>query len=62
MTKRKVCSKLGVQIHDELLIEAKKEERPVVQEILKEAMSGAADLEVPLVIDMHTGATWYDAK
>ena len=62
LTKRKLSSKLVLQIHDELLIEAKKEELPVVQEILKEAMSGAADLEVPLVIDMHTGATWYDAK
>lgn len=50
------------QVHDELLIEAKEEELPVVKKILQEEMEGAAKLAVPLTIDMHTGYTWYDAK
>ena len=49
-------------MHDELLIEAKKEELAQVEQILSEEMKGAADLAVPLEIDMHTGETWYDAK
>ena len=33
-----------------------------MEQILSEEMKGAADLAVPLEIDMHTGETWYDAK
>lgn len=55
-------SKLVLQVHDELLIETKESEVEQVKEILKEEMMGAAGLAVPLEIDMHTGASWYDAK
>ena len=55
-------SRLILQVHDELLIEAKEEELEKVKQILSEEMHGAADLAVPLEIDMHTGYTWYDAK
>lgn len=55
-------SRLILQVHDELLIEAKEEELEQVKAILSEEMHGAADLAVPLEIDMHTGKTWYDAK
>lgn len=55
-------SKLILQVHDELLIEAKEEELEQVKMILSEEMHGAAELSVPLEIDMHTGYTWYDAK
>lgn len=55
-------SKLILQVHDELLIEAKLEELEQVKAILKTEMMDAAKLEVPLEIDMHTGESWYDAK
>ena len=55
-------SRLVLQVHDELLIEAKKEEAERVRTILEEEMTGAAELAVRLEIDMHEGATWYDAK
>lgn len=55
-------SKLILQVHDELLIEADKEELETVQEILKRQMEQAADLDVPLIVDMHTGENWYEAK
>ena len=48
--------------HDELLIETAKEELEVVSRILEEEMRGAADLAVPLEVDMHTGSNWYEAK
>ena len=47
-------SRLVLQVHDELLVEAWKEELEEVQAILKECMENAATLDVPLDIDMHT--------
>lgn len=55
-------SRLLLQVHDELLIEAKIEEVERVKELLQEEMQQAAKLAVPLEVDMHTGNTWYDAK
>lgn len=55
-------SKLILQVHDELLIEADQNELEEVQEILKRQMEQAADLDVPLIVDMHTGENWYEAK
>ena len=55
-------SRLVLQVHDELLIEAYQPEIEEVKKILKEEMEQAADLKVPLEIDMHTGANWYEAK
>ncbi len=55
-------SRLVLQIHDELLIETYLPELDTVKEILQEEMEQAATLKVPLVIDMHTGTNWYDAK
>ena len=52
---RNMKSRLVLQVHDELLIETWKEEEEEVREILKEGMMHAADLSVPLEIDMHSG-------
>lgn len=59
---RGLKSELILQVHDELLIEAYEEELEQVKEILKEQMEQAADLLVPLIVDMHTGKNWYEAK
>ena len=55
-------SRLVLQVHDELLIEAYEPEVEEVKKILEEEMEHAADLRVPLEIDMHTGTNWYEAK
>ncbi len=55
-------SQLLLQVHDELLIETDKSEVEQVKGILRQEMMGAADLAVPLEIDMHAGESWYDAK
>ena len=55
-------SRLILQIHDELLVEAYEEETEQVRGILREEMMGAATLKVALEIDMHVGGSWYDAK
>ena len=54
-------SKLLLQIHDELLIEAKEEDRLAVAAILKEEMMKAANLRVKLSVEVKFGYDWYDA-
>ncbi len=55
-------SKLILQVHDELIVEAHKDEVDKVKQILSEEMQGAMELNVPLKVDMSTGHSWYDAK
>lgn len=62
LKKRDMKSRLILQVHDELLIEADKSEVEEVKAILKDKMEHAADLSVPLIADMHTGENWYEAK
>ena len=61
LKRRKMRSRLVLQVHDELLIEAAREELTEVKEILRREMESAADLKVALEIDMNTGENWYDA-
>ena len=62
LKERQMKSRLVLQVHDELLIEAYKEEVAQVEEILAYEMEHAASLLVPLEVDMHVGANWYEAK
>lgn len=62
LKKENLKSRLLLQIHDELLIEAKEDEVAEVKRILEEEMKGAASLKVALEIDMHTGKSWYETK
>ena len=62
LKKRNMKSRLILQVHDELLIEADESEVEEVKAILKDQMEHAAELSVPLIADMHTGRNWYEAK
>ncbi|MDO4339480.1 MAG: DNA polymerase I [Eubacteriales bacterium] len=62
MAQEGLKSRLVLQVHDELLIETKKEELAAVSRILEEEMKGAARLAVELEVDMHEGENWYEAK
>ena len=62
LKEKQMKSRLVLQVHDELLIETYIPELEQVEEILKEEMECAADLKVPLLVDMHTGNNWYEAK
>lgn len=55
-------SKLVLQVHDELLIEAHESEVDKVKEILATEMEQAAKLLVPLDVEMQVGKNWYEAK
>ena len=57
-----VKSRILLQVHDELVLEAVEAEIKEVSDILRTAMSGAAELAVPLAVDVHTGKNWAEAK
>ena len=61
---KKECklSRLLLQIHDELLIEAHESEKELVKIILKEEMENAASLSVTLEVSMEEGKSWYETK
>ncbi len=54
-------SRLILQVHDELIVEAPKEEAVRAAMILREEMESAVELKVPLIADASIGDTWYDA-
>ncbi|HEX9893742.1 MAG TPA: DNA polymerase, partial [Gemmatimonadales bacterium] len=51
-----------VRAHDELVLEAPEEEVDVVQEVVRGHMEGAAELGVPLRVEMGIGENWLEAK
>lgn len=55
-------SRLILQVHDELLVEAHKDEAEVVKKIMTEEMQGAANLDVPLETEVKAGNNWYEVK
>ncbi len=59
---RNLKSKLILQVHDELIIDCKKDELEEVKEILRDNMENAAQLKVPLKVDMNEGNSWYETK
>ena len=54
-------ARLVLQVHDELLIEAPKEEEERVREILHQEMMGVTDFQVAMDIDIQSGSDWYEA-
>lgn len=57
-----VKSRILLQVHDELVLETTEKERETVSKILKESMEQVAKLSVPLLIDIHSGKNWAEAK
>lgn len=62
LKKENLKSKLILQVHDELIIEAPCEEEEKAKEILKNEMENAVKISVPLEVHVAVGDTWYDAK
>jgi DNA polymerase-1 len=55
-------SKLILQVHDELIIDALKTESEKVQKLIKQQMESVAELKCQLTADVNLGMSWYDAK
>lgn len=62
LKKSKLDAKLILQIHDELLIEVKMEDREKAKDILKKSMVEAAKLSIPLEVEVSEGTNWYEVK
>ena len=62
LLKEGLKSKLILQIHDELIIDATKDECEYIKKILKEEMEKAVDLPVKLTVDVNSGKDWFDCK
>ena len=57
-----LSSKLILQVHDELIVEATESEAETVKKILSEEMENACQMKVKLKADIQSGKTWYDCK
>ncbi len=62
LKQEKLQTKLLLQVHDELIFEAPKEEVSILEKIVPEVMENAVELKVPLKVDYSYGNSWYDAK
>ena len=60
--KRKLSSKIVLQVHDEMMIEAPVEEMEEVKQIIKEQMEGAISLKIPLIAEVSEAQNWYECK
>ena len=58
----KLESRLVLQVHDEVIVEVAKEEKEAVGPLVRRALTGAAELSVPLEVSMAWGASWAEAK
>lgn len=60
--KHNIKSKMILQIHDELIFDVLKEEKDIVNDIIKDAMEGVCTWNVPLNVEISCGNNWYEAK
>ena len=62
LKREKMASKLVLQVHDELILDTPIAEEAEAKQLLKEEMENAIKLNVPLIAEVSTGKSWYDAK
>ncbi len=62
LEKEGLDARLILQVHDELIIEAREADSERAATILREEMENAVALSVPMPVDISTGKTWFDAK
>ena len=59
---RNLKSKIVLQVHDEMMIEAPTEEIEEIKNIIKEKMENAIKLKVPLIAEVSEAENWYECK
>jgi DNA polymerase-1 len=62
METAELASRLVLQVHDEVIVEMAAGEEDEVHRLTESALTGAADLKVPLTISLATGPSWAAAK
>jgi DNA polymerase-1 len=58
---RRLKARMVLQVHDELVFEVGRREADLLEELVREKMEGAAELRVPLTVDVSTGSSWAEA-
>ena len=62
LERRKLKTKMILQIHDELLFDVPSEELDLIKTLVPKIMQQAAQLDVPLIADANWGHNWYEVK
>ncbi|HEY2419827.1 MAG TPA: DNA polymerase I [Neobacillus sp.] len=62
LKEQKLKTRLLLQVHDELIFEAPKDEIEILKKLVPDVMENALELKVPLKVDYAYGPTWFDAK
>ncbi|MBW3661343.1 MAG: DNA polymerase I, partial [Gemmatimonadetes bacterium] len=62
MAEEALPARMLLTVHDELVFEVEEESTGSLAELVREEMEAAIDLDVPVVVEIGTGTTWYDAK
>ena len=62
LQKRNLQTKIVLQVHDEMMLEAPIEEKEEVKKLLQECMESATSLKVPLIAEVSEAENWYDCK
>ena len=62
LRRQRLSSRIVLQVHDELLLEVPADEEEQVKALVREAMMGAAQMAVPLEIEIQSGKSWYETK
>ncbi|TMC94782.1 MAG: hypothetical protein E6J22_04880, partial [Chloroflexi bacterium] len=62
LEKRKLKTRMILQVHDELVFEVAVEELERVKRLIKGMMEGVARLDVPIKVEMKVGRNWYEAE
>jgi len=62
LRERGLAAKMLLQVHDELVFESPADEVEVLESLVRDAMENAAELSVPLVVDVGIGKNWLETK
>jgi DNA polymerase-1 len=62
LKEEKLCARLIMQVHDELIVECPLAEQQQVERLLAEEMEGVMALSVPLLAEAHSGRNWLEVK
>ncbi len=62
LQRQNLQTKIVLQVHDEMMLEAPEEEKEQAKQIVKQAMESAISLKVPLIADIGEAKNWYDCK
>ena len=60
--KHNLKSKILVQVHDELVVDCRKDEFEIIKKLMKDVMENVVKLDVPLIVDIEYEDNWYQAK